>query len=85
MSFDYAMVFRAFKAPKKCPNCKKKGHMKAIKAEKTTQVDAGELWFEVPYYICNKCKTGLYDYRAFLMETVAVDWIQNPDAEGTWH
>ena len=59
--------------------------MRCVTAEKTTEIEPGILWFEIPFYICKKCKQGCYDVRAHVMEDVAITWIHEPDEDRTWH
>lgn len=86
--YTFGQVFNEFKDRKmKCPHCKKKSKLKARWTEGggalETEDGIGELWMQVPYYMCKRCKTGVYDVRAHIMESVAVMWCQ--DEEQTMH
>lgn len=65
--------------------------MKAITAFSEVELQLAEfeepglLQFNVPYYLCGKCKAGIYDARALLMEAVAVAWARGDDEESTMH
>lgn len=87
--YTFGQVLKPLVAIKKCPNCKKKGHMKLKFAEAVTELDttdgACEFWMNVPYHMCKKCKVGTYDIRAHIMESVAVMWVHEDSEDLTEH